>query len=453
MANTGTGWGIPVSGGGGTGLRLATAFPRTLLPLATYAKIMGLNPMHFAGAVAPTHDLMPTNACNDIWHKYEWQDSDKVSLWEVAEEIQTAEEEIANFIGYYPAPYWIENELIPYPRVFARDQRGNGRNIQTRAKAIHTKRAKFINPGQRTLSLVGTATTVGGSLAYTDEDSDGYYETATVTLPTTLTDISELKLFFTGLNGQLEWEIRPVRSKELSGGNVVFVLDSWLLIDPDLYEALPTSAGALAIDVSTVANFVTSVEVYREYIDTTQASVQFYWENGYLANTLITCPTCGTIGCTVCDYDSQDGCAIARNHDMGEIAVYPASYDSENTAWNAVSWVTCTEPHIVRISYLSGAQSQEYLQSRTHDPLSLSWAQVIAWIATARLPRPLCSCGVVQDRVNYLARDMAHFLAGDTFFLTPDAMNCPFGTRRGEVMAWRRMLKLTPEKRLGVAVI
>jgi hypothetical protein len=48
---------------------------------------------------------------------------------------------------------------------------------------------------------------------------------------------------------------------------------------------------------------------------------------------------------------------------------------------------------------------------------------------------------------------MANFTAGDTFFLTPDAMNCPFGTRRGEVMAWRRLLRLTPERRLNVALI
>jgi hypothetical protein len=409
--------------------------------------------MHFAGAVAPTPDVMPDTGCKDIWHKYEWQDFDKVSLWEIAEEIHTAEQEIANFQGFWPAPYWMENEIINYPKPFAREYRGNGRDVASRVKAVHLKYGKFIVPGQRALTLVGTATVAGGSLSYTDEDGDGYFETATIQLATTLTDVNEIKVFFTDTSGQLEWEVRPVRSKSISSGTVTIVFDSWLLIDPDLYEILPQSGGSQAIDVSTINNFVTSIDVYREYVDTTQTSVDFYWENGYLAGTSLACPSCGTIGCTVCGYDSQSGCLIARSLDNSEVVAYPATYDADNTQWNASLWLPCVEPDIVRVSYYSGAQSQEYLQGRTHEPLSLYWAQVIAWLATARLPRPLCTCGVVQDRVNTLANDLAHFTRGETNFITPDVMTCPFGTRRGEVMAWRRMLRLPIERRLNVALV
>lgn len=448
-----TGWGTPVSGGGGTGLTLATPYPRTILPRAMFGKILGLNPMHFAGAVAPTHGVMPDDGCNDIWYKYEWQSNDRVSLWEIMEEIQTAEQEIANFIGYWPGRYWTEQEKIMYPHPFAREYRGNGRDIQGRAKQLHFRYGKLIAPGDRALTLQGTATALGGSLAYTDEDGDGYFETATIQMTTSVTDVNEIKIFFSGTEGQLEWEIRPVRSKSISSGTVTIILDSWLLINPDLYESLPTTAGATAIDVSTVANFVTSVDVYREYIDATASPVRFYWENGYLTGTTLTCPSCGTIGCTVCGYGTQDGCLIARNVDNSEVTAYPATYDEDNETWQVASWAACIEPDFARVSYLSGDQSQEYLQGRMYDPLSLSWAQVITWIATARLPRPLCSCGVIQEKTQYLARDMANFTSGDTFFLTPDAMNCPFGTRRGEVMAWRRMLRLMPERRLNVALV
>jgi len=42
---------------------------------------------------------------------------------------------------------------------------------------------------------------------------------------------------------------------------------------------------------------------------------------------------------------------------------------------------------------------------------------------------------------------------GKSYFLTPDVMQCPFGTKVGEVAAWRMLGgKLTPH-RLGVAVI
>jgi hypothetical protein len=429
-------------------MAIKNPLPRTILPLHTYAKLLGLNPMHFSGAVAPTHDVMPLEGCDDIWFKYEWQDNDKVSRWEIAEEIQTAEQEVANFLGFWPAHYWTENELVNYPHPFERSYRGNGRNISGRAKSVHLRYGKFINPGARTLALIDTPTVV-----YSDEDSDGYSETATITAATTLTDVNEIKIFFATMSGALEWEIRPVQSKSIAGGNVTIVVDSWQLIDPELYEALPTSAGNIAIDVSTTANFVTTVDVYREYIDTTASPVSFFWENGYLAGTPFVCPSCGTIGCTVCGYDSQNGCMIAREHHTGEIVMYPATYDADNASWQVSQWSPCVEPDFARVAYLSGDQSQEYLQGRTHDPLSLSMAQVITWIATARLPRPLCTCGIAQEKVTYLGRDMANFTAGDTFFLTPDAMNCPFGTRRGEVMAWRRLLRLTPERRLNVALI
>jgi len=38
------------------------------------------------------------------------------------------------------------------------------------------------------------------------------------------------------------------------------------------------------------------------------------------------------------------------------------------------------------------------------------------------------------------------------YFMTKDALDSPFGTRKGEVMAWRMLNKLTRRK-IGVAVI
>jgi len=442
--------GTPITG---VGTPLAQPYPPTLLSLQDFARVLGVAPLHFAGAVTPGLNPMvfPASGCSGIWHKYDWQNSDAVSLYQIAESIHTAEQEVANLIGYWPAPYWIEEEVHNYPRPFLRETFGLGYDVRGLNKSVQSGYGKLISAGVRAVSLVGTAS-VGVSLAYTDEDSDGFYETATIQLATALTNVSQIKVYFAQKDGVIEWEVRPVRSKAISGGVVTIILDSWLLIDPELYELPPTSDGEYVIDASTVANFVTSVDVYREYVDTSVASATFYWMPDHPGNNPIACPTCGTIGCTTCSYVTQDGCMSVRLHHEGEIVPYPAEYDAVEQAWQSRSWVNCIEPDIVKISYLSGDQSQEFLQGRSHEPLSFYWKQLIAWIVVARLDRPMCACGNLQTMHEWLSRDITMTGGGVSHFVTADAMNSPFGSRRGEVMAWRRLNKSGTEKRLSYAL-
>jgi hypothetical protein len=417
--------------------------------------MMGINPLHFAGALTPAIDPMvyPQSGCSDVWKKYDWQDHDKVSLYQIAQLIHDAEQEIANVVGYQLAPYWVEEEHHAYPRPYMRDAYGTGFDVRGRQKTVTTTHGKIIQAGQRAVELIGTATSLGGSLVYTDNNSDGFFETATITLPTTLTDATNIKAYFTGTGGSLDWEIRPARSKTISSGNVVMVFDSWLFINPELYELPTTSDGEEAIDVSTVINFVDTVDVYREYSDTTSPSAVFYWDSDGPLNSPIVCPSCGIINCTNCTYDAQNGCAIARLPNSGELTVYPATYNADSASWIGNNWTNCVEPDIVKIYYLSGDQSQEYLQGRSTEPLSHFWAQVIAWIATARIDRPVCSCGNVAEAVDDLRRDMSKSEGRETYFLPRFALESPFGTRKGEVMAWRRIAKAAPARRMRAAVI
>ena len=109
MPTSGSGFGTPISGLAGPATGIAQPYPYTLLSLDGYAKILGLNPVHFATGATPglTPMVMPSGGCDDVWWKYDWQDSDKVSKWQLAQLIQQAEEEIANVVGYWPAPMWI----------------------------------------------------------------------------------------------------------------------------------------------------------------------------------------------------------------------------------------------------------------------------------------------------------------------------------------------------------
>lgn len=446
MPSSGSGTLTPISGGAGVGLSMAQPLPYTLLALSRYAKIMGINPVHFAGAVGG--NIFPsTGACNDIWHKYSWQSGDRVSLEDLATAIQDAEREVAAIVGYYAAPIWIEEEEVPYPRTYLREAFGTGINVRGIAKSVHAKHGKILAAGVRAVTAIGTATTVGGSLAYTDEDGDGFFETATVSFATTQTDACAVKVYMSGMNGDLEWEIRNPRSKTISGGIYTAIFDSWLFVNPELYEAYPTQYEPEAIDLSSTANFVTTVDIYYEYTDNTQASVAFYWGDAG------TCSICGGVGCEACGYDVDYGCFFIRSALTGEISPTAADYSATDGQWNSTAWPQLKDPDKLKLWYRAGDVSNEYLAGRTCDPLSVFWAKTIALFATARLERPFCSCANLLNLQADLRTDLAVSPTGLGRFVTDDVFHCPFGTLKGEVMAWRRIKYLLRDKKPSYATI
>lgn len=449
-ANTGVG--TPITPGVGTGLSLALPLKPTLLSLPYYARIMGINPVHFQGAAGD--DVWPAGGvCGDVWPRYSWQYADRVSHEDLARVIYDAEEDIARLLGYYPAPKWVAQEIHDYPRHYRRDlYQRDGLNLRGQRKSVRLRWGKFIQAGQRATTLVGTATTTGGSLAYTDEDGDGFAETATITLATTLTDVCEIKVYHTNTSADPGWEIRPARSKSISGGNVTMVFDSWLFIDPDLQAAHPTQSGFSAIDVSTTANYVTSVDVYREYNDFTATSAVFYWQpTPANLSALTTCTTCGGTGCVACSLSSQDGCMHVRNTQTGDVVPVPATYDSDDSQWDQQAFSICRDPDEVSLYYYAGEYNERWLDGSSCEALSNYWAHAIAWLATARLERPFCSCGNVLALADHLREDLAR--TGEVSYqVSFDLLSNPLGTKRGEVQAWQRIAKINGRQLKGGAI-
>lgn len=429
---------------------MARASNYTLLTLDRYAKVMGINPLHFNQGTTPSLDdeVLKGGGCDDVWMQHDWQDNDKVSREHLARIIHNSETEIADLIGYWPAPRWIEAEEHQYPDPFPPDAYGRGVDVRSAVKPVKTFYGKYIMGGRRTLVTVGEASQ-GAELVYSDEDSDGFYETATITLtiPDAVPDdpdTCKFKVYFDGEDTP-DWEIRYPESATIDGTDIVLVFDSWLFIDPDEWEKYPTSTPLTAIDVSTINNFVTAVDVYYEYNDFTQASVEFTWESG----SSLTCDLCGGLGCTACDYITQDGCAKASNRELGIIRPTPASYDG---GWDIESFDESVEPDMVKIWYYSGDKSQEYIKGRTCDPLSAFWADVIATLSTARLKRNLCSCPSIKNTVEHWQVDLGKLETATSYFQRDDIQNSPFGTLRGEVYAWGKIKNFVP-KRTKVAVI
>lgn len=453
MPSFGSGTGTPIPHAPvppGSGPGSVMPIPYTLLSLGRYAQIMGIAPAHFMRAVASSCNpiVFPLGNCGSLWPRHSWQNFDQVSHEELALAIQSAEDDIANAIGYFPAPVWFAAEEHKYPAYYERGMFDGGLNYKGQLKSVNLDYGRFVAGGVRAVSLVGTASTLAGSLAYSDEDGDGLEETATIVLATTLTDACEIKVYFSGYSGEQEWEVRPVRSVSISGGLVTIVIDSWYLIDPEQLGAFPDSDGFRAIDICTTANYVTSVEVYREYTTTSSTNPSAEFATG----PSLCCTACGGTGCEACEMTYQDGCVYPRNAKLGEVVPSPASWDVTSSAWTIEEWTGCVEPENVKIWYYAGERSDRYMAGKTCDPLSDTWAQVIAWVATARLSRPLCGCANVSTVAEHLSTDLALSQGGQTFFNTLEVLRNPLGTRRGEVMAWRKISKLV-EKRPHYAVI
>jgi len=451
MAGSGTMTPVPTGAGAGISTGLAQPLPPTLLSLNDYAKIMGINPAHFNGAAHS--EVMPVinNACTDIWPQYSWQAADRVGRYDVAQEIKNAEEDIAAFLHYWPAPMWVAEEVHPYPRYHRPDLvRVGGYDVRGYQAGINADYGYVIAAGQRAVSIVGDSV----AIALSDEDDDGYDETVTVNTATTLTNACEVKVYFEDQDGDREWEIRPARSKAISGGTFTAVFWAWQFINPDLWDALPTIEGQSAIDWTDADNLVPEVDVYREYNDTTATTAQFYWEPRTQPLDWMAAISCGCGGttCPACALTTQDGCLHVRDAVTGIVVPQPATYSEDDAAWSAACWSECRDPDQVKLWYYAGKLDNRRRASETCEPLSRWWQETIAYLATARLERPFCSCQNATALAQHLREDMAALSESQSYAISQQMLDNPFGTRRGEVLAWQRLGKLAT-KRMSAAVV
>jgi len=428
------------------GISNLSKIPYTWLSLTRYARILGIHPVHFQGATG--QDVWPFtgNSCSNIWPRHSWQNSDQVSREDLAFAIKQAEDEISSFVGYPLAPTWFSNVSLRFPQYHRPDKYGiGGMNVRGQRKSVNTNHGKLINAGARAVTLIDNPSVAGGELVYSDEDGDGFTELATITVATALTDACEIKVYFADQGADPDWEIRHPISKTLSGGNVVIKLDSWLLIDPIEQAAYPTDDGFMAIDISTVASFVTEVDIYREYTDNTAVSSRFFWEpaNGQI---VVGCSQCGTTGCTECSYTTQDGCLLIRDVENGFVVPSPATYNSTTGQWDSNVYSVCRDPDRILAWYQAGDMDEAFLRGDSCDPLSDFFARAIAWVATARIERPFCQCGNVTALAESWREDLSFQGADAAYLLDFNILDAPFGTRRSELMAYKSLSQLNKRK-------
>lgn len=402
----------------------------TLLSLSRFARIVGLSPIHFSGAVAGDHWPI-TTMCDDIWFQFAWQTpAQLVCREEIAYEIAKAELDIKNMMGYSPAPTWEWREPHSWPNRYSRSP-----------KQFALQWGKIIAPGVRTVAEIE----MGATVVYSDANLDGWSELATVTVSTTLEDPREIKLYFADHEGEPEWEIRPLLKVVIDpdADTATITAESWLFIDPDLWHEYPDNEGPQPIDISTTANYVVEVDVYREYNDTQAFGATFLLNTGVGGFHAWPCNWCGYGTCASCGATTQAGTFQIVEGIMPVVMPYPASYDAA-LGWRADSFAACSGASLVAFNYYAGEQDKNYLRGKRLDPLSDAWADIIAWMAVARLPRGVCGCDNIRQRIDEMQRDLTRNTQEVAYSRSDrmDVFNSAFGTRAGEVRAWQAVTRV-----------
>ncbi len=252
---------------------MARARTKTYLPLDTWAEIVGLDPRHFNQVTTP---VKPVTSCSVVMKQYDWQEAQAVSRESIAQAIQQAERMVTRVLGYTPLPDWIVDERVRtwqpgIPEVINQglaDARGFPMPAPLRMK-------HFISGGIEAKTLIEA----GASVALTDEDGDAYFETATVTVATTVTDPDEIAVYYPGEAGRDEWEIRPLndpitrrRSVSIAAGVATIVMATHQLVDADLLAALDPGP----VDGAVLSNFLATVDVYHHRNDPQQQITQLW---------------------------------------------------------------------------------------------------------------------------------------------------------------------------------
>lgn len=404
---------------------MAVASTYTKLPLDTFARLMGMHPLHFNQVVFgdQTH-------CDNIVFQHEWQTADKVSREEIARAIAEAESRIENALKYRLAPSWEVDEWRPTAKPTQPEFiRFNAGNVRGYPSTVHANWGYFISGGIEAKTLIDA----DASIVYSDEDGDGYDETATVTVSTTVTDKNEIAIYYPGKDAANNWEIRPTRVT-ISGGTATIVFRRELAVNPDLLEALDIEdKEATGTDD---ADFLSVVDVYRHWNDP-QTQASFLW--GPLSGGVCGCTG---DGCASCAFSAGTGClATVYDPRLSILGLTSANWDADEEQFTYAAWPMARAADIVRLYYRSGWRDKSLEYSYRMDP---QWERTVAYMAAALLDRPPCDC--VKGNWERWRQDLtltdgsSDGSVGLGYFRQPQGnLDNPFGTTRGEVNAWRRV--------------
>lgn len=414
---------------------MARASISTWLGLDTWAEILTINPLFFNSLYLT--ELVTSESCLQIWSQYSYQNPLNVSREDVALAIYTAERNIAGFLGFNLLPDWTCEEEHRLTRARVPEGYPVSRNVRGQPKSVTALNKRVISGGVRGLELIAGNTLIQRE----DLDGDGYDETASVRFSCPwpvdpddpppcdpqpiLFNTCQLRVYYPGHGGDREWEIKPTKIV-YDGSLVIVYFKSWQIVDEQYTLGGFDPELRHGLNAATDANYLTGVDLYREYNDLSQQAT-LVWGNPL-------CAMCGGIGCITCVESQSAGCLTVRDPRLGILAYTPALWNDELNHWD-----TICEPAIAPgkaiINYYSGLQQQ---CACPLNRMASNIERAIAVYAAALLPRDACDCNNAEAHINYWREDLAESGEGLTgHSLTQVDLTNPFGTLRGAVEAYR----------------
>jgi hypothetical protein len=303
---------------------MARASIPTLLSLDQYAQIIGAEPHHFNGVLSAAFPLIAD--LDTVWYQHPYMRSGRVSREELAAAITQAERMLAEQIGFWAAPIWVEAEEHEWPQPRAlpgrdlwrlQDVPGGYDVYGRRAPTVPLRWGQLRAPGHRVAVAVDTDVMV----SYEDVDEDGFMETAIVALPgvdATGWAAEELLVTAPDAEAQIQNAIRPLRVT-LGPTGITITGQSVLFIRPELWEASPAREG---INGDVEDNYLATVDVYRVYTTTDgedYAPVVLLYQDFLTA--------------TPPDWLATRGLMQPRNRERGDVYVLPVCWDADNATW------------------------------------------------------------------------------------------------------------------------
>lgn len=417
-----------------------------LLPLYSFFEGIAYHPYHAFG-IGGTGAARVNSDCNDIVRRYAWQSAMSAGHRDVEQAIERAETKMRAYLGYSVAPHYVV-ETLPWRGGFSPD--GRWPTIQATEGEVRAV-------GVETL----VAISVGAAVTYTDTDGDGIEDTFSVSAATALTDASQIALYVSAadrFNGwgattalSPRWRIHPIQVT-ISGGVVTVRGPKQLCVRPVLYEGV-VNVGDNGLAPDLAANFVTTLDIYQRYtgIDgTTVATSQavLTWETRPCHGWWCCCASCTPDPYSGSPYDpAAVAQAVARvgirDARTGLLTPAEAAYNSTSGVWSSLTATVCDAPDRVTLRYLAGFPLGS--DGQMQEP----YRTAVVRMAAAELAMQLCGCETANRELHRYQFDLARSSgANDEAYgaVSAQDLDNPFGTRRGQVEAWKlvKNLRLLP---------
>lgn len=400
----------------------------TKLPLAQWARIMGVNSLHFWGVTIDELTQSGTN-CETVIFQHDWQSSDRVGREQIAQAIAEAEAQIEQIVGYHLAPTWDEDEwrqtIRPTrPELFNL----NGRDLRGFQSPFMTRWAYVLSGGIRSVEVLNAVAPVtyenSGRRPTTYKDRATVEYTSAVEFPD-----CELHVYHPGHAGDDRYRIRPVTVSHDANLLYTVTFPREMAVKEEEVESYDLTSFRV-INGTEDAPFETQVALCRVYNDP-QQQAQLMWQPPALG-----CGICSGSGCASCAYGTQAGCLVAHDPRLGIVAAHPGAWNADDLAFDHAQMSVGRNPDAVRVWYYSGWRDRR-LGCSTEE-MDGQWARVVAYLAASKLDRPTCAC--TEDIVKRWGVDHAVAAGSDQvarYNITLDELSNPLGTTAGGLYAWR----------------